>query len=159
MSFRNIFLVKRYLFHSLQLLLSPGSSVLLHIIVRPLRAGQTRLGFETPEVRILVDPHVHTCTHLYTPEVRILVHPHVHQVPSGGVHPLHISEETREDHQPDPHLVLGPVEGLGGVPEVGPVLVGADRQGAAEPTLVTEVFVSPGNSSSRNKIKVRASDV
>ena len=46
----------------------------------------------------------------------------------------------------EPHLVLRPIESLGGVvPEVGSVLVGADGQSTTEPTLVTEVFVSPEN--------------
>ena len=48
--------------------------------------------------------------------------------------------------QGEPHLVLRPIESLGGVvPEVGSVLVGADGQSTTEPTLVTEVFVSPEN--------------
>ena len=53
------FLIERYLLHSLQLLLGPGSPVVLHVVVRPLGAGQAWLGLETSEVRVLVHSHVH----------------------------------------------------------------------------------------------------
>ena len=53
------FLIERYLLHSLQLLLGPGCPVVLHVVVRPLGAGQAWLGLEASEVRVLVHSHVH----------------------------------------------------------------------------------------------------
>ena len=62
------FLIERYLLHSLQLLLGPGCPVVLHVVVRPLGAGQAWLGLEASEVRVLVHSHVRlvTCSSIHT---------------------------------------------------------------------------------------------
>ena len=53
-----LFLVERYLLHSLELLHSPSLSMSSHLVVRPQGASYSDLGLQTSEVRELVHLHV-----------------------------------------------------------------------------------------------------